>query len=94
MNSRVDASRSMKRHRAVAPGPPPQRRHEMRIRQAAHVEHEVGVDRHAVLVAEAETVITSRPRARSRDSAMKNCRSSWTVMSEVSTISSASSRMT
>ena len=40
--------------RPVAAGPPPQRRHEMRIRQAAHVEHEVGVDRHAVLEAEAE----------------------------------------
>ena len=55
MNSRVDASFSMNcDDRAIAPGPPPQRRHEMRVRQTAHVEHEIGVDRHAVLEAEAE----------------------------------------
>ena len=91
MNSRVDASRSMKRaDRAVAAGAPAQRRHEMRIRQAAHVEHQIGVDRHAVLEAEAEQRDRrAAARDRSRDSPMKNCRSSWTVMSDVSTISSA-----
>ena len=55
MNSRVDGVLLHERHdRAVAAGPPPQRRHEMRIRQAADVEHQVGVDRHAVLEAEAQ----------------------------------------
>ena len=55
MNSRVDASRSMNvDNRPVAPGPAAQRGHEMRIREAAHVEHEIGVDRDAVLEAEAE----------------------------------------
>ena len=55
MNSRVDASRLHERdHRPVAAGAPPQRRHEVRIRQAPDVEHQIGVDRHAVLEAEAE----------------------------------------
>ena len=40
--------------RAIAAGAAAQRRHEVRVRQAADVEHEVGVDRHAVLEAEAE----------------------------------------
>ena len=91
MNSRVDASRLHERgHRAVAAGPAPQRRHEVRVRQAAHVEHQVGVDRHAVLEAEAEQRDDQAARATGRATApMKNCRSSWTVMSDVSTISSA-----
>ena len=80
--------------RAVAAGPPPQRRHEMRIGQAAHVEHQIGVDRHAVLEAEAQHRDDQRrARDRPRDSPMKKCRSSCTVMSDVSTISSASSRI-
>jgi len=40
--------------RAVAPRPPPQGPHEMRIRQASDVEHEIRVERHAVLVSKAE----------------------------------------
>ena len=71
MNSRVDGvPLHERRDGAVAAGPPPQRRHEMRVRQAAHVEHQVGVDRHAVLVAEAEERHRPAARAtRSRDSA-------------------------
>src|SRR5262245_46644895 len=40
--------------RPVASGPAAERRDEMRIRQAPRVEHEVGVDRQAVLEPEAE----------------------------------------
>ena len=55
MNSRVDGVALHEGdHGAVAAGPPAQRRHEVRVRQAAHVEDEIGVDRHAVLEAEAE----------------------------------------
>ena len=91
MNSRVDGvALHERRDRPVAPGPAPQRRHEVRVRQAPHVEHQVGVDRHAVLEAEAEEGDDEAgARADPRDSPMKNCRSSWTVMSDVSTISSA-----
>src|SRR6266498_569027 len=145
-------------HGAVATRPPAQPRHEMRVRQAADVEHQIGVERNTMLETEAEkrddepgartvagetheelaqlvdrhvggiddfvrqrspgtkrgfgrqrtsniksassgtpclkpklrSVMTSRARERSRERPMKNWRSSWTVMSEVSTISSAS----
>ena len=39
---------------AIASRAPAQRRDEMRVRQAPYVEHQIGVDRHAVFVAEAE----------------------------------------
>ncbi len=66
MNSRLDSVALHELHHgAVAPGAPAQRGDEVRIRQAAHVEHEIGVDRHAVLVAEAEQRDDEpRPRAR------------------------------
>ena len=70
MNSRVDGvALHEARDRAIASRAAPQRRHEVRIRQAADVEHQIGVDRHAVLVAEAEQrddELRARPVARQR----------------------------
>ena len=65
MNSRVDAIALQEggappRSRPVRR---PQRRHEVRVRQEADVEQQVGVDRHAVLEAEAEER-DDQPRAR------------------------------
>ena len=96
MNCRVDAAAAPGTSRPRGPSRSrPQRRHEVRVRQAAHVEHEVGVERHAVLEAEAEERDHQRdaPRRAPARSAMKLLRSSWTVRSDVSTISSASARI-
>src|ERR671930_46291 len=51
MNSTVEASRSMNWATARSR---PVRRREMRIRQAPDVEHQIGIDRDAMFVAEAE----------------------------------------
>jgi hypothetical protein len=40
----------------IAAGPAPQRRDEMRIRQAPHIKHQIGVNRHAILVAETHEI--------------------------------------
>ena len=45
--------------RVVAPGQRAQLRHPVRVRQEAHVEHDVGVARQAVLVAEATSNVTA-----------------------------------
>ena len=55
MNSRVEVSRSMKlATAAIAARAAAQRGHEVRVRQTADVEHQIGIDRQAVLEAEAE----------------------------------------
>ena len=59
----VDGVLSHERHDApVLAGLRLQRGHEVRVRQEAHVEHEVGVERHAVLEAEAQERDEQRTR--------------------------------